>query len=747
MAKRPEERYQTPAEVAVALDALFRLGNELPAPSATAIVTGLPPHALGAGLPTPPLAEPAAETPSALFGALPFDTLPALAEARRRPRPAARQRSWLLPAAGALVLLTLALLFVPWRHAAEDEPNDVKKPPQTNGGPVARVDYEAQIYERATALLGGTWYYLGPFDNAGWKGFDTAYAPEREIDLRARYAGKFGRPILWKELPNFRVSGAVNLLPLFARPDEQEWACIYLYHEMEVAEACTVPIFLGSDDTLTVWLNGACLLANNRHGGVQTDDAFVTLQLRPGKNALLLKVCQGTGAWGFAISPRKPWFYERPDFAPWLKEVAVLGPEALAEIVKIKLRECNPLFDDPVEYKTEGGAVTQLRLSTDHVTDLSPLRALTGLKHLSCAGTPTLKGVGRGQLYSLVPLQGLPLQRLDCPWTRVCDLTPLRGMPLQFLDIGHTRVNNLAPLKDLPLTALDCRSTKIADLTPLAGMPLSVLNCTATEVTDVEMLRSLPLQELSWDFKRWRDGDLLRSLKTLTKVNGKPAEQFWKEVAVQEAAFTAWCQRLAPLPGEKQVAAVQLKLKALNAGFDGVVTPTYDATGAVTGLRLLTDFVQDVSPVLALSKLDTLHCSGTPFSRMGKLADLSPLRGLGLKNLACADTLVTDLAPLREMPLEQLYLSRTPVASLAPLQGRHLTVLYCNDTCVTDLTPLRDMPLKDLRCDFRAERDTALLRTLPSLEQINGKAAAIFWKEENHENTKQKEGKTKGPGL
>jgi hypothetical protein len=39
------------------------------------------------------------------------------------------------------------------------------------------------------------------------------------------------------------------------------------------------------------------------------------------------------------------------------------------------------------------------------------------------------------------------------------------------------------------------------------------------------------------------------------------------------------------------------------------------------------------------------------------------------------------------------------------------------------------MPLKVLWCDFKPERDAAILRSIPTLEQINGKAAKEFWKE------------------
>jgi hypothetical protein len=39
------------------------------------------------------------------------------------------------------------------------------------------------------------------------------------------------------------------------------------------------------------------------------------------------------------------------------------------------------------------------------------------------------------------------------------------------------------------------------------------------------------------------------------------------------------------------------------------------------------------------------------------------------------------------------------------------------------------VPLKSLTCDFKAERDGPVLRAIRTLETINDKPAAQFWKE------------------
>src|SRR5262249_20868414 len=99
--------------------------------------------------------------------------------------------------------------------------------------------------------LQGKWHYIGPFDNADGLGFERVYPPEREIDLTKTYAGKGSVTAGWKEYPNFAV-GKINDLRRFANNDH---SIIYLYHQIDATEAVELPVSLGSDDSLAVWLN------------------------------------------------------------------------------------------------------------------------------------------------------------------------------------------------------------------------------------------------------------------------------------------------------------------------------------------------------------------------------------------------------------------------------------------------------------------------------------------------------------
>ncbi len=147
----------------------------------------------------------------------------------------------------------------------------------------------------------GNWYYAGPFDNVNGAGFAAAYPPEKQIDLAKQYVGKGGRKVIWRagSFPD----GQVNSLALF-KPPCNENSAVYLYRELNIAKAAELPVSLGSDDTLTVWLNGVKLLAQNVPRPCQPDQAKLTLKLKGGKNALLLKVCNTGGDFAFYFSAK-----------------------------------------------------------------------------------------------------------------------------------------------------------------------------------------------------------------------------------------------------------------------------------------------------------------------------------------------------------------------------------------------------------------------------------------------------------
>ena len=230
------------------------------------------------------------------------------------------------------------------------------------------------------------------------------------------------------------------------------------------------------------------------------------------------------GRFGSPISPNRPVTdFEAPEFQQWVGRVAELPAEKQLEEVSKKLMELNPGFDgklssfqdDSRPPDIERGVVVTLKLITNQVTDISPLRALRGLKRLSC------NGVGEpGVLSDLSPLRGMGLSQLFCNGTMIRDLTGLEGMPLEVLDAGvHAGFRpfaaawdeaevpgarsskrtsaDLAPLQGMPLEELGCDALKISDLSPLKQAKLIRAYFSRTLVSDLRVLRGMPLEAVS----------------------------------------------------------------------------------------------------------------------------------------------------------------------------------------------------------------------------------------------------------
>src|SRR5262249_22512875 len=154
---------------------------------------------------------------------------------------------------------------------------------------------------------------------------------------------------------------------------------------------------------------------------------------------------------------------------------------------------------------------------------------------------------------------------------------------------------------------------------------------------------------------------------------------------------SAWEKSVAALPVEKQVEAVERRLRELNPEFRGKLESGI-RDGKVVTLKFLSDRVTDISPVRALQGLESLDCGGSA-PRKGRRSDPTPLRGMRLRLMACVESQVSDLEPLRGMPLKYLHCQGTGVDSLSPLEGMKLVSLMIQGTPVSDLSPLRGMPL------------------------------------------------------
>ncbi len=163
-----------------------------------------------------------------------------------------------------------------------------------------------------------------------------------------------------------------------------------------------------------------------------------------------------------------------------VRRIAAMPAARQVEEVRKELERRNSGFDGKMETKVEGGVVTELRIVTDEVADIAPIRVFDALRVLDCRGTYTYFNSDNMK-----------------PNGRLADLTPLEGMnlaALTYLNLSGTKVGDagLANFKDCKaLTNLFLGETKVSD----AGLAnfkdcknLSFLRLVNTQVGDAGMV-------------------------------------------------------------------------------------------------------------------------------------------------------------------------------------------------------------------------------------------------------------------
>ncbi len=135
----------------------------------------------------------------------------------------------------------------------------------------------------------GNWYSVGPFAAESFdQAHEQAFGPEKGVDLEQTFQdGK----LKWVEKPDW-VDSQIQTL-------KGENSATYLFRTIESESEQALPISLGSDDSIQVWLNGESVLSKKISRGVAPDQDRISLPLDKGSHQLLMKITNGGGGYGF----------------------------------------------------------------------------------------------------------------------------------------------------------------------------------------------------------------------------------------------------------------------------------------------------------------------------------------------------------------------------------------------------------------------------------------------------------------
>ena len=135
------------------------------------------------------------------------------------------------------------------------------------------------------------WKLIGPFDNTEKAGYGVPYPPEEqaEIDHAATYEGKTGS-VTWIDHQSEDEYGSVDLNAALGK---NMGAAAYAVTYFQSAAERPVELRLACTNAYKLWVNGKLIgQAEVYHAGASLDQYIAQATLRPGRNVILLKVCQ-----------------------------------------------------------------------------------------------------------------------------------------------------------------------------------------------------------------------------------------------------------------------------------------------------------------------------------------------------------------------------------------------------------------------------------------------------------------------
>ena len=160
---------------------------------------------------------------------------------------------------------------------------------------------KAKAYIHKTTFIPETaWSVIGPFDNTNGTGYDKAFIREEatQFDTTLTDDGYNGQ-IRWTQRTDKTFDGYVDFQTILG--SGLNWVAAYAWTTLTVPDERAAHIHFGSDDQAKIWLNGESIYTDSTAHSVAIDQVTIPVTLKPGKNSLLVKVCDEEIFWGFYL--------------------------------------------------------------------------------------------------------------------------------------------------------------------------------------------------------------------------------------------------------------------------------------------------------------------------------------------------------------------------------------------------------------------------------------------------------------
>lgn len=153
------------------------------------------------------------------------------------------------------------------------------------------------------------WAVCGPFVAPGGSPYAATFGPEWAWGPDDAFDSGDGRTLQWQGVdPNHVLeNNGLDFNRLFG---PRTHAAAYALTRIKSKTEQDAELHFGSDDTLTVWLNGERVLTEEAYRAAARDQNIVPVRLRAGDNTIVVKVSQSAGGWQLIARISGP--YQRP---------------------------------------------------------------------------------------------------------------------------------------------------------------------------------------------------------------------------------------------------------------------------------------------------------------------------------------------------------------------------------------------------------------------------------------------------
>ena len=140
-----------------------------------------------------------------------------------------------------------------------------------------------------------TWKLLGQFAISD----EAPFPIDGPVDLNAEYKGVNDRNAAWRTGKAVDLKGQIDLARTYSQADDRS---AFGYDEIDSPTDRAAMMAVGSDDTLTVWVNGRKVYDFPDRRGYAAEAAKFEVDLKKGKNAILIRCGNRGGPWAFSVA-------------------------------------------------------------------------------------------------------------------------------------------------------------------------------------------------------------------------------------------------------------------------------------------------------------------------------------------------------------------------------------------------------------------------------------------------------------